>query len=127
MQEAIEHALEKTMFASRWLRAPFYLGLVVGITLLLYAFGLEFVHLVPDVLAGKGNVVIGILLLVGLTLLANLLIIIIFAGYENFVSKINCGDHEGRPDWMGHVDFTDLKMNSWRGRWASTALSSCPA
>ncbi len=111
MQGAIEHGLEKIMFASRWLLAPFYLGLVLGIVLLLYAFGLEFMHLVTEVVSGKPNVVvIGILLLVDLTLLANLLIIIIFAGYENFVSKINCGDHEDRPDWMGHVDFSDLKM-----------------
>ncbi len=111
MSDAIEHALEKIMFASRWLLAPFYLGLVLGIVLLLYAFGLEFMHLVTEVVSGKPNVVvIGILLLVDLTLLANLLIIIIFAGYENFVSKIDCGDHEDRPDWMGHVDFSDLKM-----------------
>lgn len=108
--QAIEHYLEKIMFASRWLLAPFYLGLVFGIVLLLLSFGMEFTHLVGDVLAGKGSVVVGILLLVDLTLLANLLIIIIFAGYENFVSKINVGDHEDRPDWMGHVDFSDLKM-----------------
>jgi uncharacterized protein (TIGR00645 family) len=106
----LEHYLEKTMFASRWLLAPFYLGLVFGIVLLLMAFGVEFAHLATDVLTGKGSVVIGILLLVDLTLLANLLIIIIFAGYENFVSKINVGDHEDKPEWMGHVDFTDLKM-----------------
>ena len=106
----LEHYLEKIMFASRWLLAPFYLGLVFGIVLLLMAFGMEFVHLVTDVLTGKGSVVVGILLLVDLTLLANLLIIIIFAGYENFVSKINVDDHEDKPDWMGHVDFTDLKM-----------------
>ena len=106
----LEHYLEKVMFASRWLLAPFYLGLVFGIVLLLMAFGMEFVHLVTDVLTGKGSVVVGILLLVDLTLLANLLIIIIFAGYENFVSKINVDDHEDKPDWMGHVDFTDLKM-----------------
>ncbi len=111
MKDVIEHGLEKIMFASRWLLAPFYLGLVLGIVLLLYAFGLEFMHLVTEVVSGKPNVVvIGILLLVDLTLLANLLIIIIFAGYENFVSKIDCGDHEDRPDWMGHVDFSDLKM-----------------
>ena len=42
--------------------------------------------------------------------MANLLIIIIFAGYENFVSKIDTGGHEDRPDWMGHVDFAGLKM-----------------
>ena len=51
-----------------------------------------------------------VLSLVDLVLVANLLIIIIFAGYENFVSKINVGNHEDRPDWMGHVDFADLKM-----------------
>lgn len=106
----LEHFLEKTMFASRWLLAPFYLGLVGAIVLLLVAFGQEFMHLVSDVFAGKGSVVVGILLLVDLTLVANLLIIIIFAGYENFVSKIETGDHEDRPDWMGHVDFSDLKM-----------------
>jgi len=74
MKDAIEHGLEKIMFASRWLLAPFYLGLVLGIVLLLYAFGLEFMHLVTEVVSGKPNVVvIGILLLVDLTLLANLL------------------------------------------------------
>lgn len=106
----LEHFLEKTMFASRWLLAPFYLGLVGAIVVLLVAFGQEFTHLVTEVFAGKGSVVVGILLLVDLTLVANLLIIIIFAGYENFVSKIETGDHEDRPDWMGHVDFSDLKM-----------------
>ena len=54
--------------------------------------------------------VVGVLSLVGLVLVANLLIIIIFAGYENFVSKIDTGGHEDRPDWMGHVDFACLKM-----------------
>lgn len=44
------------------------------------------------------------------TLVANLLLIIIFAEYENFVSKINTGDNEDRPEWMGHVEFYDLKL-----------------
>jgi uncharacterized protein (TIGR00645 family) len=48
--------------------------------------------------------------LVDITLVANLLLIIVFAGYENFVSKIDTGDHEDRPEWMGHVDFSDLKI-----------------
>jgi uncharacterized protein (TIGR00645 family) len=43
-------------------------------------------------------------------MVANLLIIIVFAGYENFVSRINTGDHEDRPTWMGHVGFAELKM-----------------
>jgi uncharacterized protein (TIGR00645 family) len=108
--KAIEHFLEHLMFASRWLLAPFYLGLVGAIVVLLWYFGVEFLHLIPMAMQGEGSVVVGVLSLVDLVLVANLLIIIIFAGYENFVSKIDVGDHEDRPDWMGHVDFADLKM-----------------
>jgi uncharacterized protein (TIGR00645 family) len=108
--KAIEHFLETFLFASRWLLAPFYLGLVGAIVVMIWYFGLEFIHLVRVLLAGEGHLVVGVLSLVDLVLLANLLIIIIFAGYENFVSKINTGDNEDRPDWMGHVDFADLKM-----------------
>ncbi len=107
----IEHALERLMFGSRWLLAPFYLGLVFCIVLLLVKFSKEVAALVPVVFTGEGSqVIIGILSLIDITLVANLLIIIIFAGYENFVSKIHTGNHEDRPDWMGHVNFSDLKM-----------------
>jgi uncharacterized protein (TIGR00645 family) len=99
------------MFSSRWLLVPFYLGLVGGIALLLVKFAKAFVALVPTVLHGEGNdVLLGILSLVDITLVANLLLIIIFAGYENFVSKIDTGDSEDRPSWMGHVTFSDLKL-----------------
>ena len=108
--QSIEILLERLLFASRWLLAPFYLGLVGGIVVLLWYFGVEFLHLVSILLHGEGNVVMGVLALVDLVLVANLLVIIIFAGYENFVSKMDTGDHEDRPDWMGHVDFAGLKM-----------------
>lgn len=108
--QKIEHFLEHFIFASRWLLAPFYLGLVGAIVVLLWYFGVEFLHLISVLMNGGGSVVVGVLSLVDLVLVANLLIIIIFAGYENFVSKINTGDHEDRPDWMGHVDFAGLKM-----------------
>ena len=107
----IEHALEVFMFGSRWLLVPFYLGLVGGIALLLVKFVKAFVALVPTVFTGdSGAALLGILSLVDITLVANLLIIIIFAGYENFVSKIDTGDSEDRPSWMGHVSFSDLKL-----------------
>lgn len=108
--KAIEHFIELLLFASRWLLAPLYLGLVGAIVILLWYFGIEFMHLIPMVTSGEGSVVVGVLSLVDLVLVANLLIIIIFAGYENFVSKIHVANHEDRPDWMGHVDFSDLKM-----------------
>ena len=107
----IEHGLEMFMFGSRWLLVPFYLGLVGGIALLLVKFVKAFIALVPTVFTGdSGAALLGILSLVDITLVANLLIIIIFAGYENFVSKINTGESEDRPSWMGHVSFSDLKL-----------------
>ncbi|OIQ75028.1 hypothetical protein GALL_433050 [mine drainage metagenome] len=107
----IEHALEVLIFGSRWLLAPFYLGLVLGIGLLLVKFIKTFVAAVPVVFSGSGGeAMLAILSLVDIALVANLLIIIIFAGYENFVSKIDTAGHEDRPGWMGHVTFSDLKL-----------------
>ena len=106
----LEFFLEKMLFASRWVLAPFYFGLVASIFVLLWYFGVEFVHLIHVLISGEGSLIVGILSLVDLVFLANLLIIIIFSGYENFVSKMDTGDSEDRPDWMGHMDFADLKM-----------------
>ncbi len=107
----VELALEHFMFASRWLLVPFYIGLVAGVALLLVKFSKAFIALLPIVFEGEGGAaLLGILTLVDITLVANLLLIIIFAGYENFVSKIDTGDNEDRPDWMGHVGFSDLKL-----------------
>ena len=107
----IEHALESLMFNSRWLLAPFYLGLVFSIALLLIKFGQEFFHMLPAIFTmSESDVILAILTLVDMSLVASLLIIIIFSGYENFVSKINVADHEDRPEWMGKVDFSGLKI-----------------
>jgi uncharacterized protein (TIGR00645 family) len=104
----VELMLEHFMFASRWLLVPFYIGLVAAVALLLVKFSSAFITLLPIVFGGDGSAaLLGILTLVDITLVANLLLIIIFAGYENFVSKIDTGDNEDRPDWMGHVGFSD--------------------
>lgn len=107
----IEHGLELFIFNSRWLLLPFYLGLVLAIGLLLVKFFKSFVAALPVVFEGSsGDALIVILTLVDITLVANLMLIIIFAGYENFISKIDTGDNEDRPEWMGHVSFSDLKL-----------------
>lgn len=107
----IERALEVMVFNSRWLLAPFYLGLVVSVALLLIKFVQEFVHVVSHIFtSSEAEVVLAILSLVDMSLIANLLLIIIFSGYENFVSKIDTAGHEDRPDWMGKVDFSGLKV-----------------
>lgn len=107
----IERGLEVLIFNSRWLLAPFYLGLVVSMFILLVKFTQEFIHVSTHMLDGtESEVILAILTLVDMSLVANLLLIIIFSGYENFVSKIDTAGHEDRPEWMGKVDFSGLKV-----------------
>ena len=107
----IERRLEQTIFASRWLMAPFYLGLIGALIILLVKFAQELFYFLPKVLVAKDTeVILAVLTLIDLSLAGNLVLIVIFSGYENFVSKINTGNHEDRPNWMGSVDFSGLKM-----------------
>jgi len=110
--EHVEHGGERFLFASRWLLAPLYVGMVVAVVAVGIKFFQELWHLVTHIVGFTGDEVIGsILALIDLALLANLVLIVIFAGYENFVSKIAAArNSEDRPRWMGHVDFSGLKM-----------------
>ncbi len=107
----LERLIETGLFASRWLMAPMYIGLAMALVLLLISFVQEIAHLffaLPDI--SQNDVVLGILSLIDLSLAANLLLIVIFSGYENFVSKINTDEHEDNPEWKGSVDFSTLKL-----------------
>jgi uncharacterized protein (TIGR00645 family) len=107
----IERWLERSIFASRWLLAPFFLGLIIAMIVLLIKFGKELLLLLMGVLGLiQHDAVISILTLVDTALIAVLLLIIVFSGYENFVSKLSVGEHEDRPAWMGKLGFSDLKM-----------------
>lgn len=111
MLKKTEHYLEKTIFNSRWILTPFYLGLVLGIVLLFIKFVQKLWYMIGGVIkASVSDVIVDILVLVDISLVASLLLIIIFSGYEIFVSKIDIGDHHDRPDWMGKVDFSGLKL-----------------
>jgi len=107
----LEILLESLLFGSRWLLAPFFFGLVLAILALLFKFSKALLGLLAGVLTGsEAQPIIGILTLVDTALLASLLLIIAFSGYENFVSKFAPEDHEDRPAWMGKVGFSDLKL-----------------
>ncbi|MEZ4470700.1 MAG: TIGR00645 family protein [bacterium] len=109
--KSVENALERLIFASRWILAPFYVGLVLAMGLMAVKFTKEFVHFVPLVLEGSGaEVIVGLLTLIDVVLVANLVLIVVFAGYESFVSRIDTRGSEDRPEWMGHVGFSELKM-----------------
>ncbi|MDB5456682.1 MAG: hypothetical protein JWP92_2267 [Caulobacter sp.] len=108
---ALEVWLENGLFASRWLMAPFYVGLVVALAALLVVFFQELAHELPRLLAmTPEDAILLALSLIDLSLAANLLVIVILSGYENFVSKIEVANQEDKPEWMGTVDFSGLKM-----------------
>lgn len=111
MKNGIEHFIEKLLFSSRWLMAPIYIGLVGGLILLLISFCQEIFHLfasLPNI--SQIDVIMGILSLIDLSLAGNLVLIVIYSGYENFVSKIDTDDHIDNPEWKGNVDFSALKL-----------------
>lgn len=108
---AVEQAFERFLFASRWLMAPMYLGLVACLAGMLVVFVRELIHYGVKAMemSGEAAILAG-LTLIDLTLAANLVLIVMFSGYENFVSKFDIGLEEERPDWMGKVDFQGLKI-----------------
>lgn len=111
MTRNAEKALEVTIFASRWILAPFYLGLAIALVVLLIKFCGELFHLAAHAFtATESEAILGVLALVDLTFTGSLLIIVIFSGYENFVSKIDHSGHRDWPDWMGTIDFSGLKL-----------------
>lgn len=103
--------VERVIFASRWLLVPLYLGLAVCLGVLLITFGQKMVKLVGYSLSSGGHDVIPLVLsLIDLSLIANLLLIVMFSGYENFVSRFELDDQKDKPGWLGHVDFGELKL-----------------
>jgi uncharacterized protein (TIGR00645 family) len=110
-----EKVLERGLFASRWLMAPFYVGLLAALGALMVVFFQELSHEIPLLwsadhgMDADGAIMLA-LSLIDLSLAANLVLIVVFSGYENFVSKIDTAAHEDRPEWMGTVDFSGLKL-----------------
>jgi uncharacterized protein (TIGR00645 family) len=107
----IEQIVERVLFASRWLLAPFYFALAAGLALLLA----KVMQRVYDLVIGftgltEAGVMLGILAIVDLTLTASLIVIVIFSGYVNFVSRIDAADHKDWPQWMASIDFAELKL-----------------
>ncbi len=110
-KSSVESTFEKGLFASRWLMAPMYLGLAVTLGMLTVIFIKELVYYLPQVLElSAEKMILVALTLIDLTLAANLLLIVMFSGYESFVSKFDIDVGDDKPGWMGKVDFGGLKM-----------------
>ena len=111
MSTQIETAFEKIIFASRWLQAPLYAGLIVGGVLYAYKFIIELIHLCTTINEiTETALMLGILTLVDITMVANLLIMVIIGGYSTFVSRIDIDKHEDKPEWLQKIDAGTLKV-----------------
>lgn len=111
MGNKVESAIEKIIFASRWIQAPLYAGLIIGGVLYAYKFTIELIHLVSSINEiTESALMLGVLTLVDITMVANLLIMVIIGGYSTFVSKMDIEHHEDRPEWLKKVDAGTLKV-----------------
>ncbi len=107
----MEAFIEKTLYASRWLMAPIYLGLSLLLMFLTVKFFLELIHMVPHLVQMKEQeLILHVLTLVDLSLVGSLVVMVMFSGYENFVSKIDIAEGGEKLSWLGKMDSGSLKL-----------------
>jgi TIGR00645 family protein len=103
--------LSKTIFASRWLQVPIYLGLIVVQGIYAYKFMKNLWYLLTNVNEMDADtIMLAVLNLIDVVMIANLLVMVTLGGYEIFVSKLRTKNHPDQPEWMSHVNATVLKV-----------------
>ncbi len=107
----MEKTIERLLFASRWLLAPLYLGMSLALIALGIKFFLEVYHLITHVLEySEADLVLVLLALVDMVLVGSLIIMVMFSGYENFVSRIDVDEGTDKLGWLGKLDANSLKL-----------------
>lgn len=107
----VEQALENIIFASRWIQAPLYAGLIAAGVIYAWKFLEHLLHMVHDIQSlTETQVMLGVLTLVDITMVANLLTMVIIGGYATFVSRLDLTGHPDRPDWLEHIDAGTMKV-----------------
>jgi uncharacterized protein (TIGR00645 family) len=111
IEERVQRNLGRAMFAARWIMAPLYVGLLVALLLVVIKFLDVLIEGVPGFFALNGNdAVFLILRLIDLSLIANLIVIVIFAGWENFVGRLLAKQGDTPPELLGGLDFSAIKL-----------------
>ncbi|WP_109231489.1 TIGR00645 family protein [Klebsiella pneumoniae] len=106
----MERFLENAMYASRWLLAPVYFGLSLGLIALTIKFFQEIFHILPHIFSvSESDMILTLLSLVDMTLVGGLLVMVMFSGYENFVSQLDINEGKETLSWLGKMDATSLK------------------
>ncbi|WP_075182611.1 TIGR00645 family protein [Pantoea sp. 1.19] len=106
----MERFAENLMYASRWLLAPVYIGLSLGLLALAIKFFQEIFHILPNILSiAEADLILVLLSLVDMTLVGGLLVMVMLSGYENFVSRLDIDDSKEKLSWLGKMDSGSLK------------------
>lgn len=106
----MERFLENAMYASRWLLAPVYFGLSLGLIALTIKFFQEIFHILPHIFSvSESDMILTLLSLVDMTLVGGLLVMVMFSGYDNFVSQLDINEGKEKLSWLGKMDATSLK------------------
>ncbi len=106
----MERLLENAMYASRWLLAPVYFGLSLTLVALSIKFFQEILHVLPNIFAvTEADLVLNLLSLIDMALVGGLLVMVMFSGYENFVSQLDITEGKEKLSWLGKMDATSLK------------------
>jgi uncharacterized protein (TIGR00645 family) len=107
----MEKTIEKLLFASRWILAPVYLGMSLALVALGIKFFMELYHLLHGVWSmGEADLVLMLLALVDMVLVGSLVIMVMFSGYENFVSALDVDEGTEKLSWLGKLDANSLKL-----------------
>ena len=107
----VEQVFETIVFASRWIQAPLYGGLIIAELLYAYKFLVELWEMIYHIQDHSETIfMLGVLSLIDITMVANLLVMVIIGGYATFVSRLSLDDHEDRPDWLEKVDAGSIKV-----------------
>ena len=107
----MERLIEKTLYASRWLLTPIYLGLSLALIVLAVKFFQELFHIFSVVFSiSESDLILSILSMIDMTLVGGLIIMVVFSSYENFVSKIDLDEDDEKLDWLGKLDAGTLKL-----------------
>jgi uncharacterized protein (TIGR00645 family) len=110
-EERVRRNLGRVMFVARWIVAPIYLGLLVALAMLMVKFVQKLVQAIPGFLALESNeTIFFVLTMVDLSLVANLVVIVIFAGWENFVGRLLASHGDDKMGWLGGMDFATVKL-----------------
>nr|WP_087147682.1 TIGR00645 family protein [Crenothrix polyspora] len=111
LKQTLEHSMERLMYASRWILAPIYAGMTLGLFALFIKFFQELYHFLPHILdIDESNLILTLLTLIDLSLVGSLMVMVMFSGYENFVSRLDIEEGTEKLDWLGTHDYGSLKM-----------------